>query len=124
MDVLSETCGIQHLRLYQLNGNSNTTGSRIKVGIVGDPHPGLNSSFFFFVQRCFSLAGKFEFPGNRREVLDRYTYRTPHFHMHSHCTVQTTCVPWLMGLEGSTRIVCHKHSLIHASCFTLGFTVH
>ena len=44
--------------------------------------------------------------------------------MHSHCTVQTTCVAWLKGLEGSRRIVCQKHSLIHASCFTWGLTVH
>ena len=37
-----ETCGIQHLRLRQLSGNSTTIGA--KVGILGDPHPGLNSS--------------------------------------------------------------------------------
>ena len=33
---------------------------------------------------------------------------TPHFHMHSHCTVPTTCVPWLKGLKSSRRIVCQK----------------
>ena len=42
-----ETCGIQHLRLHQLSGNSTTIGSRTKVGILGDPHPGLNSRVFF-----------------------------------------------------------------------------
>ena len=61
MEVLTlrsqkETCGIQHLRPRQLNGNSTTIGA--KVGILGDSHPGLNSSEFFLVQRCF--------PGNRR----------------------------------------------------------
>ena len=42
-----ETCGIQHLRLHQLNGNSTTIGNRTKVGILGDPHPGLYSSDLF-----------------------------------------------------------------------------
>ena len=32
-----ETCGIQHLRLRQLSGNSTPIGA--KGGIVGDPHP-------------------------------------------------------------------------------------
>ena len=52
-------------------------------------------------------------------IEDRYTCPTPHLHMHSHCTVQTTCVPWLKGLQSSRRVVCQKHSLIHASCFIL-----
>ena len=51
-----ETCGIQHLRLHQLNGNSTTIGSRTKVGILGDPHPGLNSSDFLQFRDVFSLA--------------------------------------------------------------------
>ena len=43
-----ETCrGIQHTRPRQLSGNSTTIGSRTKDGILGDPHPGLNSSDFF-----------------------------------------------------------------------------
>ena len=113
-----ESCGIQHLRLHQLNGNS-TIGSRIKVGILGDPHPGLNSSDFFNSEMLFRLP-EIRIPWQSTGV---WTY-TPHFHMHSHCTVQTTCVPWVKGPKGLRRIVCQKHSLIHASCFTLRLTVH
>ena len=54
-----ETCrGIQHIRPRQINGRM--IGSRTKVGILGDPHPGLNRSDFS-VQRCLlflSLVGK------------------------------------------------------------------
>ena len=41
--------------------------SRTKVGILGDPHPGLNSGDFP-VLRCFFLLPESEFLGNRREV--------------------------------------------------------
>ena len=61
---------------------------------------------------------------SRFRNVDRYTCRTPHFHMDSHCTIQTTCVSWFKGLKGSRRIVCQKHSLIHASYFTLRLTAH
>ena len=43
--------------------------------------------------------------------VNRYTCLTPHFHVHSHCTVQTTSVPWL------------KFEF-HASWFILRLTVH
>ena len=33
----------QHLRLRHRTGTRTTTGSRIKVGILGKPQPGLNS---------------------------------------------------------------------------------
>ena len=39
---------------------------------------------------------------------DRYTCRTPHFHMYSHSTehtAQMTCAHWLKELEGSRRVV-------------------
>ena len=50
-----ETCrGIQHIRPRQISGSNTMIGSRTKVGILGDPHPGLNSSDFFFVQRLFA----------------------------------------------------------------------
>ena len=49
-----ETCGIQHLSPRQLSGNSTTTGA--KVGILGDPHPGLNSSAFSLARNLNSLA--------------------------------------------------------------------
>ena len=77
-----ETCRI--LRLHQLNGN-RTIGSRTKV-------------VFFLLFRdtlsFFSLASNW-IPWQSTGIVDRYTCRTPHFHMHSHCTEQTTCVPWL-----------------------------
>ena len=50
-----ETCGIQHLRLHQLNGNSTTIGSRTKVGFLGDPHPGLNNIDIFSSEMLFRL---------------------------------------------------------------------
>ena len=59
-----ETCGIQHLRLRQLSGNSTPIGA--KGGIVGDPHPGLNSSVFFEFRDALFACQKFEFPGNRQ----------------------------------------------------------
>ena len=48
-----ETSGIQHLRLRQLIGNSTTIGSRTKVGILGDPHLGLNNSDFLSSEMLF-----------------------------------------------------------------------
>ena len=63
-----ETCrGIQHNRPPQLSGNSTTIGSRRKVGMLGDPHPGLNSSDFLISEMLFRFSES-EFPSNRREV--------------------------------------------------------
>ena len=66
--------------------------------------------------------------------VDRYTCRTPHFHVHSHCTVQTTCALGSSLSRGpkighsSTRHVSlcasqytehqHKFSLTFLSCVT------
>ena len=58
---------IQHIRPRQLSGNSTTIGSRAKVGILGDLHPGLNSSDFFSSEMLFRLP-ECELPGNRRSV--------------------------------------------------------
>ena len=88
-------CGIQHFPLYQTNGNSTTIGSRTKVGILGDPHPGLNSSGFFSSEMLFRLPESELFLAIDGRGVDRYTCRTPHFHMYSHCTdhtAQMTCV--------------------------------
>ena len=80
---------LQQVRLHPRNGSSTMIGSRIKVGVIGDLQPGLNSNTFFGrhhkhrVTCCkkwfrqpsflvyvvvFSLACNFQFPGNRREV--------------------------------------------------------
>ena len=37
---------LQQVRLHPRNGCSTMIGSRIKVGIIGDLQPGLNSNFF------------------------------------------------------------------------------
>ena len=114
--------GIQHIRHCQLSGSSTTTGSRTKVGILGDPHPGLNSSAFS-VQRCFFACRKENFLAIVRGV-DRCTCRTPHCHMYSHSTEHTawmTCVHWLKGF------LCAKigHSCTrHVSSFAARDTEH
>ena len=51
-----ETCGIQHLRLHQLNGNSTTIGSRTKVGILATLILDRTAVFFFFSEMPFRLA--------------------------------------------------------------------
>ena len=113
-----ETHGNQHLRPRQLSGNSTTIGA--KVGILSEPHLGQNSSvFFFFVQSCsLRLPEILSSLAIDWGCVDRCTYRTPHFHMNSHCTVQTTCAP------GSSLSCVPKEVFIHASCFTLRLTVH
>ena len=60
-------CGIKHIRPCQISGSNTMIGSATTVGILGDPHPGLNSCDFS-VQRCFFACWKFEFPGSRRKV--------------------------------------------------------
>ena len=131
-----ETCGIQHLRLHQINGKSTTIGSRTKVGILGDPHPELNSSDFL-VQRCFFACQK----ANSLAIdggVKRHTCRTQHFHKYSHCTDHTAQMTCVLGSRlscaskighPSTRHVSpcasqhtehqHKFSLTYLSCITV-----
>ena len=118
-----ETCrGIQHIRPRQLSGNSTTIGNRTEVGILGDPHPGLNSSDFFFVQRCLSRLPEIEFPGNRRGGCRQM--HLPHAtfshvqSLHKSHSTDDMCA-WLK-FEPRPQ----NRSLIHASCFTLLLTVH
>ena len=71
----------QQLRLGQRAGSSTTIGSRIKVGILGDLQPGLNSNF----SSSFSCSGcRFRFPEisipwQSTGGVDRYTCHTSHF---------------------------------------------
>ena len=48
---------------------------------------------------------------------DRYTCRTPRFHMRSHCTAQTTRAPWLklagLKVELRPKIGFHPHVMLH-----------
>ena len=60
----------------------------------------------------FSLAGNLNFLAIDG-CVDRYTCRTPHFHMQSHCTEQTTCVHGARCLTSSSPNCVPKHSLIY-----------
>ena len=62
------------------------------------------TAVIFFVQRLFFACRKVTSMAVDRWV-DRFTCHTPHFHMHSHSTVQMTCVHWLKGPESSRRVV-------------------
>ena len=54
----NEESGNQHSRPRQLNGNSRTIG--VKVGILGGPHPGLNSTQFFLFRDALFACQKFD----------------------------------------------------------------
>ena len=133
-----ETCDIQHLRPRHLKENSTTIGSQTKVEILGVPHPGLNSRFFW-VQRCFlacrrvnSLAidGK---EGCRQIQLPHATFSQVQSLHRSHST-DDMCA-WLKNplsqwiVHSSTRHVSpcasqytehqHKFSLTYLSCVVL-----
>ena len=86
---------LQQVRLHPRSGSRTMNGSRVKVGIIGDLQPGLNSNnfkveiictgkpvaqlntthqevipteFSHCSGSCLSLAGNFQIPGNRRSV--------------------------------------------------------
>ena len=54
--------------------------------------------------------------------VDRYTCRTPHFHMYSHCTDHTAQMTLAHG--SSLSCVPQNASSIHASCSTLRLAAH
>ena len=120
-----ETCGIQHLRPRQLSGNSTTIGA--KVGILGDSHPGLNSSEFFFSSEMLFRLPESEFPGNRRGVkTDTLAARhiftctvTPTDH-----TAQMTCVQGSRSLQGSSLSCVSKIVFISKIVFHLRVMCH
>ena len=70
-----ETCDTQHLRPRQPSWNSTTIGSRTKVGILGDPHPGHDM--------CAWL--KFELRHHKQIILPRVM-----FHLAFHRTLNTS----------------------------------
>ena len=109
----------QHLRLRQRTGSSTTIGSRIKVGILGERHPGLNSCFFFFFRDAFSLAGNLNSLAIDGEV-DGYTCRTPHFLMHSPCTALRTDITHKHG--SSHQGLCHFTSARQVPCLDAFYT--
>ena len=46
-------------------------------------------------------------------TVGRYTCRKPHFHMHSHCTVQITCFLWLKSRIVRPEYVIHPRVMFH-----------
>ena len=74
----------QCLHLRHRAGSRTTVGSRINAGILGEQHPELNSSFVLF-RDVTSLTGNL-ISWQSTGCVDRYTWRTPHFLMHSRCT--------------------------------------
>ena len=107
-----ETCRVQHLRLHQLIGSSMTIRSRMKVGILGEPHRGLNSLFFLF-RDVISLAGNFLIPWQSTGSADRYTCRTPHFHMHRHHTTRVAQDIWIVCHKKVRHPLAKSHQLLH-----------
>ena len=112
---------LQQVRLHPRRGSRTMNGSRIRVGIIGDLQPGLNRKKFqgrnhqhreicgfttrndsdkFFLScsgGCFSLAGNFQFPGNRRECEQntfsvKGKYPAPHIHEHLRYTIMATAL--------------------------------
>ena len=119
-----ETCGIQHLRLHQLDGKSTTIGRRTKVEILGGPHPGLNSGDFFRFRDAFSLAGDLNslaIDGRCRQA------HLPHatFHMHSHCTEHTARMHVFLGSSlSSVPKIDHSSTRHVSSCASQKYTGH
>ena len=118
-----ETCrGIQHIRPRQISGSNTMIGSRTKVGILGDAHPGLNSSGFF-VRRClFSLAGKWipwQSTGGYRQIHLPHATFSHVQSLHRSNSTDDMCT------LAQGRVVRRKrHSFIHASWFVLCCTRH
>ena len=84
----------EQVRLHPRSGSRTMNGSRIKVGILGDLQPGLNSTFFFefFLLRwSFSLARNFNslaIDGERctENTFSQCMYRCARCVSTSHCT--------------------------------------
>ena len=116
-----KTCrGIQHIRHRQLSGSSTTIGSRTKVGILGDPHPGLNSSDLL-VQRCFFRLLESDFPGNRRGCRQVHLPHATFSHVQSLRRSHNTDD---MCTLAHGFLCAEKHSFVHAPSLILGCTRH
>ena len=100
-----ETCrGIHHIRPRQLSGSSTMIGSQTKVGILGDPHPGLNNSDFI-VQRCFFACRKVNslaIDGRCRQIHLPHSTFSHVQSLHRSHSPDDMCA-WLKGSEGSRR---------------------
>ena len=102
-----------------------TIGSRIKVGILGEPHLGLNSKLFFPVQAVISLARNI-ISWQSTASVSVYTCRTPHCNMHSHCTPLRTIIT-RVTLGSSHQVLClakHSHFISAGPCPMLWRTLH
>ena len=100
--------------------DSLAIGSRIKLEILGELHPGLNSCYFLLVQRCHFAFGKLKFASNRREAQTD----TPAVRHISTCTViaQLAWHAWLktFGLCATTS----SSSTRHVSSLVAHYTEH
>ena len=77
------------------------------------------------LERCGPPLASEKVQGNLRQCVDRYTCRTPHFHMYSHCTdhtAQVTCVQLAQGRIVHRKTFLHPrvmvHPLMHATLST------
>ena len=107
----------KHLHKQLIERNATSPISRVILLSQSAPHTGAhlmqpNSEAYEAKDRCFRVfvAGRLKLPHPEARdphgvAVDGYTCLAPHFHVHSHCTVQTTCVPWRKGPKGSRRIV-------------------
>ena len=95
--------------------NRGQIGSRIKVWILGELHPGPNRKFFFYflVQVVISLAGKL-ISWQSTGGVDWNTCRTPRFLMHSHCTALRTDVTDTRGSSHQGLCLAKHSSFISA----------
>ena len=104
--------------------NSVGTARRLevgqKMGILGDPHPGLNRSDFL-VQRCFFRLRESEFPendGRCRQIHLRHATFSHVQALHRSHSTDDMCAWLKFELRHQNR------SFIHAPCFTLRLTAH
>ena len=79
---------------------------------------------FFSSEMLFSLAGKFELPGNRRGCRQTHLLHATFSHAQSLHSTDDMCA-WLEGLDKLKSELCVKnHSFIHASCLVPCCTRH
>ena len=76
-----------------------------------------------FFSDAFSLAGKW-IPWHSTVRVDRYTCRTPHFHMHSHCTDHTAQMTCVHGSSLSSVSRIGHSSTRHVSLWASHYTEH
>ena len=90
-------------REARIYGGKNMSGKVFGTCCVASPH-----GFCVADVSCSLQTSKCTCQRHELRSVDRYTCGTPHFHMHSHCTVQTTRV---FGSRRQFCVALPKHSL-------------